>query len=176
MNRSIPLTTGALLLFACGPGPGAESAADADSTTAQPMEAPAPSRAARVTPEQFAALHWLEGTWRGSGVDQPTFYERYTFVDDSTIRAESSPDSTFPDPDEADTIELRAGRVTTGGAEMEWAVSSIDDGSVRFDPLRGANNAFVWTSESDSAWTARLTWTDRDGEAHERIYEMRRMP
>jgi hypothetical protein len=128
-----------------------------------------------VTVEQFGALRWLEGTWRGSGVDQPTFYERYTFVDDTTIRAESSPDSTFPNPEEAGEIVLRGGRVMTGEETMAWAVSSIDAGSVRFDPIRGARNTFVWTRESDSAWNARLSWTDRDGVAHEQVYQMRRM-
>ena len=160
-----------LVLCACGGGADAP-AVRADSTA----PASAPAGPAHVTPEQFGSLRWLEGTWRGAGVEQPTFYERYTFVDDSTLRAESSTDSTFPEPEEADAIELRGGRVTTGGEDMLWAVSAIDARSVRFDPLRGANNAFVWSSASDSAWSARLSWIDRDGQAHERIYEMRRMP
>jgi hypothetical protein len=156
-----------------GDAPAAESASTA--TTSPASVAPAPP--IDVSVDQFAALRWIEGTWRGSGIEQPTFYERYTFVDDSTIRAESSPDSTFPDPEEAGAIELRGGRITTGDGEtMQWAVSSIDARSVRFDPVRGARNTFVWTSESDSAWHARLSWTDRDGVPHETIYQMRRLP
>ena len=186
MNR-LALRSFALvaMLGACG-GQGGEEPAGADTASSSASVTPrTPTRVTPVAPaapidvsvEQFGALRWIEGTWRGSGVEQPTFYERYTFVNDSTIRAESSPDSTFPNPEEAGTIELRGGRVTTGDGEaMQWAVSSIDARSVRFDPVRGARNTFVWTSESDSAWNARLSWTDRDGVPHETLYQMRRMP
>ena len=141
-----------------------------------PETGPATTPGAAHSRSEFARLRWLEGTWRGSGAGQPTFYERYTFVDDSTLRAESSPDSTFPDPAEAGSIELRAGRITTGGGDMLWAATRLDDRSVRFDPVRGARNTFVWTRASDSVWTARLTWRDDEGEPHELLYTMRRMP
>ena len=177
MIRFSRMGVAAFALFAaCGSGAGEPAVERPDSAASDAGRPGASATPAQVTPGQFASLRWIEGTWRGSGIEQPTFYERYTFVDDSTIRAESSPDSTFPDPDEAGAIELRAGRVTTGDSTMLWAVSSIDARSVRFDPVRGARNTFVWDSESDSAWRATLTWTDRDGEAHERIYRMRRMP
>ena len=160
----------ALALGACG-GAGGETESTPD-TSVTPRVTSAP---ATVSAQQFGQLRWIEGTWRGTGVEQPTFYERYTFVDDSTIRAESSADSTFPAPQEAGAIELRGGRVTTGEEAMQWAVSSLDARSVRFDPVRGARNSFVWRSDADSAWTATLSWTDNDGEAHERVYHMRRM-
>jgi len=108
-----------LLLAACGGGQGDVS--DVPDTAAQTPPAATTAMPMSVSVEQFAQLRWLEGTWRGSGVEQPTFYERYSFADDSTIRAESSPDSTFPHPEEASTIQLRAGRVTTGEGTMEWA-------------------------------------------------------
>ena len=175
MKRSVLGLLGAVLLGACGgQGGDAPETADSTSTSAPAVTAAAPID---VTAEQLNALRWIEGTWRGTGVNQPTFYERYTFVDDSTIRAESSPDSTFPNPEEVGAIVLRDGHVTTGDdVTMQWAVTSIDARSVRFDPVRGASNTFVWTSESDSAWTARLSWTDRDGVPHEQVYQMRRVP
>ena len=167
--------TVAFLLSGCS-GQEGGTGTPADSSAQAGAAAPAAAPLAGVTTARFAELRWIEGTWRGSGTEQPTFYERYTFVDDSTILAQSSADSTFPDPAEGSTIRLRGGRITTGEDTMEWAASTIDARSVRFDPVRGVNNAFTWTSESDSAWVARLTWTDRDGVAHERVYQMRRMP
>ena len=177
MKRSVcGLSGAALLLVACGGQEGEAPAASDSTSTAAPAGAAA-AAPIDVTVEQLRALRWIEGTWRGSGVDQPTFYERYTFIDDSTIRAESSPDSTFPNAEDVGAIVLRDGRVTTGDdVTMQWAVTAIDARSVRFDPVRGARNTFVWTSESDSAWTARLSWTDRDGVPHEQVYQMRRMP
>ena len=162
-------------LSACDGSESDEPASASDSSAAGAPAVPA-AAPATVSLEQFGALRWIEGTWRGSGDEQPTFYERYTFADDSTIRAEASSDSTFPTPEEAGAIRLRGGRVTTGEQNMEWAVTSLDARSVRFDPVRGARNTFVWTSTSDTSWTARLSWTDREGTPHERIYEMRRMP
>ena len=170
MSRTMSLLSCALVLAACG-----EPGADAGSVDTEPGADRAAAAPATVSVDDFGALRWIEGTWRGTGPGQETFYERYTMVDDSTIRSEASPDSTFPDAGEAGSIRLRGGRVTTGDETMEWAVSSIDARSVRFDPVRGASNAFVWTSDSDSTWEARLSWTDRDGVAHEQVYQMRRV-
>lgn len=166
MKRLLLLT---LLLAACGTDDGVDGES---TTTATAARVPPP---ASVTLDEFASLRWLEGTWAGDDPAGAPFYERYAFVDDSTIRAESSPDSTFPSVDGASEIRLRAGRVTTGEETMEWAVTSIDDRAVRFDPIRGARNSFVWRSRSDSVWVATLNWTDADGESHEREYTMRRM-
>lgn len=158
------------LLAACGTDDGV----DGDSTTRATTARVAPP--VNVTLDEFASLRWLEGSWRGTDDGGQAFYERYAFVDDSTIRAESSPDSTFPSVDGASQIRLRAGRVTTGEETMEWTVSAIEEGAVRFDPTRGARNAFEWRRLSDSVWVARLSWTDSEGDSHERQYTMRRMP
>ena len=168
--RRLLLTT--LVIAACGTDDGVEGES---TTTATASRVPP---AASVTLDEFASLRWLEGTWRGADAGGQTFYERYAFVDDSTILAHSSPDSTFPSTTEIDgasEIRLRAGRVTTGEEMMEWAVTAIDEGVVRFDPVRGTRNSFEWRRQSDSAWVARLDWTDADGERHEREYTMRRM-
>lgn len=166
MQRLLLLT---LLLAACGTDDGVEGET---TTTATAARVPP---AVTVSPDEFGSLRWLEGTWRGVDEGGQPFYERYAFVDDSTIEAASSPDSTFPSVDGASEIRLRAGHVTTGDEAMEWTVTAISDGVVRFDPVRGARNAFEWRRESDSAWTAKLDWTDSDGERHEREYTMRRI-
>ena len=158
-----------VLLAACGTDDGV----DGETTTTARAASVAPP--ATVTVDEFASLHWLEGTWRGEDESGSTFYERYAFVDDSTIRAESAPDSTFPSVDGASEIRLRAGHVTTGEEAMEWTVTAIGDGVVRFDPTRGARNAFEWRRRSDSEWVARLEWNDSEGVRHEREYTMRRM-
>ena len=177
----IQLRVGRVSLFlmiagfvACG-GDGGDGGATADTVAAQNASSP-PATPMQLTAGQFGQLRWIEGTWRGSGVEQPTFYERYAFVDDSTIRAESSSDSTFPNADEASHIVLREGKAVTGDGTYEWSVTSIDARSVHFEPTLVATNAFTWTSDADSAWTARLTWNAPDGTPNERIYQMRRMP
>ncbi|HEX6589160.1 MAG TPA: hypothetical protein VF039_09060 [Longimicrobiales bacterium] len=166
MHRLLLLT---LVLAACGTDDGVEGESATTSTAAR---VPPP---ASVSPDEFRSLRWLEGSWRGLDDGGQAFYERYSFVDDSTIRAQSSPDSTFPTVDGASEIRLRGGRVTTGDEGMEWTVTAITQGGVRFDPVRGARNSFEWRRESDDEWLATLQWVTSSGERQERRYTMRRM-
>lgn len=50
---------------------------------------------AQVSPSQFQQLRWLEGDWQGTGGGVDAFYERYRWVDDSTIRKYDFSDSTL---------------------------------------------------------------------------------
>lgn len=149
---------------------------------AAPVEPPAPTRAAmpvgiRMPLADFGRLAWLAGTWRGDGADQPPFWERYAFVDDSTMRVESFADSLLAGEPERAELRWRDGLVTTGSGSAVWVVIEYDDRMIRFEPVAGANNAFVWRRDSDDAWTALLSWPAAGQiPARERVYHLRRWP
>ena len=133
--------------------------------------------AARMTLDEFAGLAWLEGTWRGEGVGQPPFWERYRFLNDSTIAIESFTDSTLAGPPETGEVRLRDGLVTTGSGGALWVVTRRDGDAWRFEPVAGARNTFTWRRDADDAWTAVLSWPAA-GDAHsrDRVYHLRRWP
>jgi hypothetical protein len=130
---------------------------------------------ARISLDQFQALRWLQGTWRGSEAGAHFFFESYAFLDDSTIKSFSYPDSTFALADDSSLIALRNGEVTSSEGSATWILTGLDSTGVRFKPLRNAKNSFVWTLESRSAWAARLSWRDSTGTVQERTYQMERI-
>ena len=141
-------------------------AGDTSATSASP----APQT---VTTAEFQQLRWLQGSWKGSGGGIDAFYERYTWVDDSTIRKFDidGPAAAAAVKDSGD-ITLRGGVVRSGSPERSWIVVSLDSASVTFAPERNASNGFEWRRIAPDAWTARLTW-DSAGIARERTYDMK---
>ena len=140
------------------------------------------------TPPRIAAnlraLQWITGTWRGSGVGQAPFYERYRLADDSTLVVESFADSTLRKVSEVTRFALRDSALTSlPGASGEpqagvarWYGSALSSDSVRFEPLTGARNTFVWARGATAdEWLARLTWpATGDRPARVVSYAMRR--
>lgn len=118
-----------------------------------------------------AKLRWLEGTWRGSGVDQAPFYERYRFENDSTLVIDNFADEKLDKVEDSSRYELKDGRF----ASSNYAASSIDDRSVEFVPIAKAKNSFRWERVSDNSWKATLKWPG-EGKPQERIYNMERIP
>lgn len=132
--------------------------------------------AATVSSADFAQFRWLEGDWRGHGVDQPPFYERYRFVDDSTFLVDSFADSTRGRVTGTGRVELRGGQLVNRGEGMSWVAIAIDSVHAQFAPLEGASNSFVWRrGDSPAAWTATILWTDDTGARRERVYQMDRI-
>ena len=131
--------------------------------------------AARVTADQFARLRWIEGTWRGTGVDQPPFYERYRMADDSTIVMESFEDSTLARVTSSARVELRDGRLSNVGEGAVWVASKLGPTHVTFAPVEGARNTFTWRRVSADAWTATLSWPGQPQGQRERVYRMGRV-
>lgn len=131
---------------------------------------PAPT-AATATTEQFVALRWLEGDWRGAEGTGAPFFERYRFVNDSTIAGwEYGADSTFAPQRDSGLITLRGGTIMSGENYVATAVAAD---SILFAPV-ARSNSFVWRRESDSSWVATLRWRNPQGEPQQRIYHMRR--
>jgi hypothetical protein len=136
---------------ACGK-PDADDDAPNAAQAAPQSEAVQP---APVTAEQFAAMGWLIGEWRGSGGQYPAFYESYRRVNDSTIQMQVWADSTFAVATDSSEIGLRAGAVrsSSDGAVKNVLVRHSAD-SLYFAKVTGQGGDFVWARESPDRWTA----------------------
>jgi hypothetical protein len=155
------------VLFVC-------SACQRDLSTTGADAAAATRPPVTVTVAELQGLRWLEGTWRGTGVDQIPFYETYRFLNDSTIQTLYYADSTLMQISDSSRIALAQGHLTSGGAQARWVATEIDALHVHFEPQAGVQNSFTWTYESPSAWTATLRWTE-DGQPMKRVYQMQRL-
>ena len=129
----------------------------------------------RFTAAEFARLRWLQGTWRGRLPDGGAFYERYRFVDDSTLAMQAFADSTLTGTTDSARIALRDGTVADEGGAARWVATRLDSTGAAFTPVQGATNAFTWTPQGADRWTATLTWTDHQGQAHRAAYPMERI-
>src|SRR5688500_13567408 len=65
--------------------------------------------AKKFSAADIAKLRWIEGTWRGSGVDQAPFFERYRFENESTLAVDSFPDEKLDKVDDTTRFELKDG-------------------------------------------------------------------
>jgi hypothetical protein len=126
----------------------------------------------QVSPEEFAALSWLEGRWVGSGGGGDAFYESYRFVNEGTIEQTSYPDATFTTPSSRSTIEHRGGFVmkSTDGT-VQSVVTRLDDEEIRFEWADRGRPGFTWTRISDEEWVAVL---EQKGQAPI-VYNLRRV-
>src|SRR5687768_7896005 len=111
------------------------------------------SQPKKFTAADVAKLRWIEGTWRGSGVDQAPFFERYRFENETTLAVDGFPDEKLEKVDDTSRFELKDGQF---GSEY-YAASSIDDTSVDFVPIK-AKNSFRWERVSENSWKATLRW------------------
>ena len=167
------LTIGVMALFlgACSGGADHGASDTAHSPAAAPGAAAGP-QPGRYALADFSQLRWLEGSWRGTLPDGGHFYERYRFVDDSTIVMQGFPDSTFGSANDSARITLRGQTVANEGSARSVA-TSLDSRNVSFAPERAGANHFTWSRDSDSTWTATL----RSGGATPRttIYKLERV-
>lgn len=125
----------------------------------------------------LAKLRWIEGTWRGSGVDQAPFFERYRFEGESTLAVDSFPDEKLEKVDDTTRFELKDGEFGGGSGGARYVASVIDDQGITFEPVLKAKNSFRWERESADTWKAILKWPAADGKSlRERIYKMERIP
>jgi hypothetical protein len=128
---------------------------------------------AKLSAADLAKLRWIEGTWRGSGVDQAPFFERYRFENETTLLVDSFPDEKLDKVEDTSRYELKDGQFGNGS----YVSSGIDDQGINFEPVAGkAKNSFRWERVSSDKWKATLKWTDANGSPKERIYNMERIP
>jgi len=147
---------------------------DQSGGLAQKTSVPSPSPKL-ITAVDLLKLRWIEGSWRGTGDEQPPFYERYTFENDSTLMVETLADDTMSKVTEVDRFELKDGHFGKNANDSGSVAIALDDESITFAPLGKARNFFRFQRESANSWRAILSWTDKDGKAKERIYRMERL-
>src|SRR4026209_2380444 len=100
-------------------------------TPAMKKPTPVPPAAGQYALKDFVSLGWLVGSWQGRLPDGRSFYERYRWVDDSTIKMRSFKDDTFSKATDSSRIMLRAGTVAdVGGAR--WIATRLDSTGVDF--------------------------------------------
>lgn len=132
-----------------------------NQTTAQ--SAPTPGH---FSTADLAKLRWIEGTWRGTGVNQAPFYERYRFENDSTLAVETFENEKFDKVTDTSRFELKDGQFGEGSRS---AATELDNDSIIFYSLAKGGNAWRWKRESKDQWEAIVDWP-----AGKRVYRMER--
>lgn len=113
------------------------------------------AKPATVTREQFQALRFLEGDWKGTGYAPGPFYESYRFVGDSTIEMTGWSDAALTRPNgQRSTYVFRDGQIRK--ADGSAAVTRIDSMGYHFETLRGPSRGWVFRRISADRWTATL--------------------
>jgi hypothetical protein len=121
-----------------------------------------------------AHLKWLEGSWQGDAPGAPTIYERYHFVNDSTIEITYFGDSAFGRETGSGRVYVSVGRVFQTSGPARWGATHVGADGAAWLPQQNAPYAVTWTYQSPNAWTAtqRASGT---GVERTTVYQMRRV-
>ena len=131
----------------------------------------------KITAEQLRKLRWIEGSWRGTGVNQAPFFERYRFESDTVLAVDGFENEKLEKVTETTRFELKDGEFGGGNEGARYVASILDDNSITFEPRVKVRNLFIWKRESKDAWTAIIKWpANADKPARERVYNMERWP
>ena len=156
--RALRACTGAIVLTTVATVAHAQRATSPSPTT-DPVAFVASAKPAVLTPKDLRALRWIEGTWRGTGGGEKPFFERYAFVDDSTLKMESFADSTLARVSETTFYELRGGRFSNRNPRVRWVAATLKDRAITFVPDVGVRNLFVWRpSNKRDVWYADIVF------------------
>ena len=140
------------------------------ATGQQSAQAPKPIM---LTAEDLKKLRWIEGSWRGTGVNQPPFFERYRFENDTTLAVDHFEDETLAKVTKTSRYELKNGEFRGGSG---YVATALDDNSISFGPST-AKNSFTWKQDTKDSWTAILTLPASGNKpASEVIYKLERWP
>src|SRR4030095_14663070 len=115
-----------------------------DSAAANPAPSPTPKS---ITAADLQKLRWIEGSWRGTGVNQPPFFERYRFESDTVLAVDSFEDEKLAKVTDTSRFELKDGAFR-GGGEGSYVAVALDDKLITFAPVTKARNYFTWKYES----------------------------
>ena len=133
----------------------------------------AQSTLASVTLQEFQQLRWIEGVWRGSGGNYPSFFEEYRVLDDSTIRMRAFSDSTRATVTDSSTIEWRNGSVRSRSERSSYDAIEVTPVSIRFRRPGESQGGHTFQQVSPNEWTATLHPLQPQGQAT--VYVMRRI-
>jgi hypothetical protein len=124
----------------------------------------------------FRKLRWLEGTWRGTDGKDLIFYERYQFVDDTTIEFKSfGQDQSLTKIKRQGTIVYKDGVIHSRGDSTGSIMIAIDDKSAHFESQENPRNSYSFEKESPDVWLARVKYADSQGNAAETVFRMERV-
>lgn len=127
-----------------------------------------------LTVADLQKLRWIEGSWRGSGIDQPFFYERYRFENETMLAVDTLENDKVTD---TTLFVLKDGEFGGGSEGSRYVATALDDNSITFDPVVKATTSFRWQRETKDSWKAVLALpAKKDKSAGERIYNMERWP
>jgi pimeloyl-ACP methyl ester carboxylesterase len=130
-----------------------------------------------LSTSDLAKLHWIEGTWRGTGDGEKPFFERYYFENDSTLAVEGLADEKVGKVNDVTRFELRDGKFFGGSDGSRWDATEITADSITFQPVAKARNSFRWRRVSKDEWEAILDWPATEAKpARHRVYKMERWP
>ena len=148
----------------------------ASSVTAQETGTEKPKLRVFTTTD-LQKLRWIEGSWRGTGVDQVPFFERYRFENPTTLAVDGFEDEKLTKVTDTTRFELEDGEFGGGSAGSRWVATLINENSITFMPVTKARNSFRWERVNADSWKAILNWpATADKPARERIYNMERWP
>ncbi|MFZ0747780.1 MAG: hypothetical protein WAM70_00365 [Pyrinomonadaceae bacterium] len=144
---------------------------------ATPTPTPVPATPAKLTAEDLKKLRWIEGTWRGTVVNQPAFFERYRWENDTTLAVDGFENEKLEKVTDTTRFELKDGEFGGGSDGARYVATALDDNSIRFGPVMKVRNFFVWKRESKDVWTAIIQPLPRpDRPVKETFYKMERLP
>jgi hypothetical protein len=126
-----------------------------------------------LTTNDLQKLRWIEGSWRGSGIDQAPFFERYRFENETTLAVDTLEGEKVTD---TTRFELKDGEFGGGGEGSRYVAVAFDENSILFAPVTKARNSFRWQRVTADSWKAVLSWpATKDKPAGERVYNMERI-
>jgi hypothetical protein len=129
---------------------------------------------AQVKPDALKNLRWIEGTWRGVGEGKTTaepFFERYVFIDDTTLIVDSYTDETLEKLKNRVPYLLRGDSITSPSG----FASKVAADSVTFSVRDVETTQITWRRNADSTWTAVATSLDGDSKRDYWYYRMTRV-
>ena len=132
--------------------------------------------AARVqygTPD-LAKVKWLQGSWAGTADGESTIYQRFKFVDDSTVEINYYRDSAFGQENGSGRLYLSVGRIYHTFGSNRWVATRIGNEGLYLVPQSTARSNFAWTYVSPDAWNFTMR-TGVGGREHVTVYNMKRV-
>lgn len=162
------------IITGCGSKPPATSTPSAQTTASTQLPTVTP---AKLTAADLQKLRWIEGTWRGTGVNQPPFFERYRWESDTTLAVDSFDNEKLEKVTDTTKFELKDGEFGGGSEGARYVAVALDDKAITFGPVIKARNFFVWKHESKDSWTAIIKPLGTpEKPAKDVIYNMERWP
>jgi hypothetical protein len=141
------------------------------SAAAQNPRSGAP-RTAFGTPD-LAKVKWLQGSWVGTAPGEAPIYQRFEFVNDSTVEITYFRDSAFGQQSGTGRLYLSVGRIYHTFGANRWVATQVDNKGVYLIPQTNARANFSWAYVSPDAWTFTMR-TGVGGRQHVTVYDMKR--